>query len=39
MSGLALRSRPAPGNPAAGGNTASGQQVAKAVAGSFKRAG
>ena len=39
MSGLALRSRPAAGNPAAGGNTANGQSVAKAVAGSFKRAG
>ncbi len=39
MSGLALRSRPAPGNPAAGANSASGASAAKAVAGSFKRAG
>ena len=39
MSGLALRSRPAPGNAAAAANSPNGQQVAKAVAGSFKRAG
>ncbi len=39
MSGLALRSRPAPGNPAAAGNSPNGTSVAKAVAGSFKRAG
>ena len=39
MSGLALRSRPAPGNPAAAGNGPNGVAVAKAVAGSFKRAG
>jgi capsular exopolysaccharide synthesis family protein len=39
MSGLALRSRPNPNNPAAGANAANGTQVAKAVAGSFKRAG
>jgi capsular exopolysaccharide synthesis family protein len=38
MSGLALRSRPTPGNPAAPG-AANGASVAKAVAGSFKRAG
>jgi capsular exopolysaccharide synthesis family protein len=39
MSGLALRSRPNPNNPAAAGNTTNGAHVAKAVAGSFKRAG
>ena len=39
MSGLALRSRPNPNNPAAGANATNGTQVAKAVAGSFKRAG
>ena len=39
MGGLALRSRPPAGSPLAGGPSSGTASVAKAVAGSFKRAG